>query len=46
MLGCRDHEIFPMVMAEKYQADDLNVIEIKNKNKGRAVRMVNTSMND
>ena len=26
MLGCRDHEIFPMVMAEKYQADDLNVI--------------------
>jgi len=26
MLGCQDHEIFPMEMAEKYQADDLNVI--------------------
>ena len=26
MLGRRDHEIFPMEMAEKYQADDLNVI--------------------
>ena len=26
MLGCRDHEIFPMVMAEKYQDDDLKVI--------------------
>ena len=26
MLGCRDHEIFPIKMAEKYQADDLNVI--------------------
>lgn len=26
MLGRRDHEIFPMEMTEKYQADDLDVI--------------------